>query len=311
MRRGEYAKLDASRLLPGEWAIVLSGDSAATDGRSVYVCFAAGATKKLVTVEDFASLLADSEPDAAKAIVDAASAVIDAAEAARRSAESTRQSQESTRQSNERTRQSNESTRQSNESTRKSNETARQSAESARVSADKDRETRQKANDDTAAGWKYHVCTSSEYSASNLHNVPSLTASVGVVYLTPKLTGATSWCQYDHWIYVGSAWELLNDTSNMASYYFSSKPAESAVPSKPSVVYVSDGSSYIVADDLSASAKAAPAWDEEEAKANAWPNDEEDEPTEGSTSTTTVDEAAASTEAAGDAVMQAMGGDMR
>lgn len=264
MRRGEYAKLDASRLLPGEWAVVLSGDSAATDGRSVYVCFAAGATKKLVTVEDFGSLLADAEPEAAKAIVDAASAAIDSAEAARKSAESSRASAESTRQSNERTRQSQESTRQSNESTRQSNESSRRSAESARVTADADRETRQRANDATAAGWKYHVCASSEYTASNLHNVPSGTGDVGVVYLTPKLTGATSWCQYDHWLYVGSAWELLNDTSNMASYYYKTKPDESAVPTKPSVVYVSDGSSYLVADDLTASAKEAPAWDGEE-----------------------------------------------
>lgn len=271
MRRGEYAKLDASRLLPGEWAVVLSGDSAATDGRSVYVCFAAGATKKLVTVEDFASLLADSEPEAAKAIVDAASAAIDSAEAARKSAESSRASAESTRQSNERTRQSQESTRQSNESTRQSNESSRRSAESARVTADANRETRQKANDAAqeknnaaAAGWKYHVCSSSEYTASNLHNVPSGTGDVGVVYLTPKITGATSWCKYDHWIYVGSAWELLNDTSNMASYYYKTKPDESAVPTKPSVVYVSDGSSYLVADDLTASAKEAPAWDDEE-----------------------------------------------
>lgn len=282
MRRGEYGKLDASRLLPGEWAVVLSGDSAATDGRSVYVCFAAGATKKLVTVEDFASILADSEPEAAKAIVDAASTVISAAESARKGAESTRQANESTRQSNERTRQTQESTRQSNETTRRNAESSRVTAETARVAADKDRETRQTKNDSTAAGWKYHVCSSSEYSASNLHNVPSGTGDVGVVYLTPKLTGSTAWCRYDHWIYVGSAWELMNDTSNIASYYYSEKPDESAVPSKPSVVYVSDGSSYLVTDDLTVSAKASPAW-----------NDEEEGPVDG----TTTDATAAETEA--------------
>lgn len=49
MRRGEYAQFDPSRMLPGEWAVVLSGDSDATDGRTAYICFAAGDVKRVLT----------------------------------------------------------------------------------------------------------------------------------------------------------------------------------------------------------------------------------------------------------------------
>lgn len=52
MRRGQYEQFDPSRLLPGEWAVVLSGDSDASDGRTAYICFAAGDVKRVLTEED-------------------------------------------------------------------------------------------------------------------------------------------------------------------------------------------------------------------------------------------------------------------
>lgn len=47
MRRGEYSKFDAESMLPGEWAVVLSGDSSAIDGKAVYICTSAGVTKRI------------------------------------------------------------------------------------------------------------------------------------------------------------------------------------------------------------------------------------------------------------------------
>lgn len=52
MRRGQFEQFDPSRLLPGEWAVVLSGDSGASDGRTAYICFAAGDVKRVLTDGD-------------------------------------------------------------------------------------------------------------------------------------------------------------------------------------------------------------------------------------------------------------------
>lgn len=46
LRRGEYAKLDASKLLPGEYAIVL-------DEKKVFICFSPGDIKEVQLAEDF------------------------------------------------------------------------------------------------------------------------------------------------------------------------------------------------------------------------------------------------------------------
>ena len=51
-RRGPFGKFDPDKLLPGEWAAPLSGDPAAKDGRSVYMCFAPGDVKRMATYED-------------------------------------------------------------------------------------------------------------------------------------------------------------------------------------------------------------------------------------------------------------------
>ncbi len=51
-RRGPYSQFDATRLLPGEFAVVLSGDGSAQDGRSVYMCFSAGVVKRMAAYDD-------------------------------------------------------------------------------------------------------------------------------------------------------------------------------------------------------------------------------------------------------------------
>ena len=51
-RRGEYADFDPTKLKPGEAALVLSGDPASLDGKSVYFCFNAGSVKRMATYDD-------------------------------------------------------------------------------------------------------------------------------------------------------------------------------------------------------------------------------------------------------------------
>lgn len=52
MRRGKYAQFAPGKLLPGEWAVVQTDDPSVKDGKAVYICFAAGTTKRMSTYED-------------------------------------------------------------------------------------------------------------------------------------------------------------------------------------------------------------------------------------------------------------------
>lgn len=60
LRRGIFDRFDPTKLLPGEVAVVTSGDPDTVDGRSVYLCFSAGTTKRLATWEDMAGDLANA-----------------------------------------------------------------------------------------------------------------------------------------------------------------------------------------------------------------------------------------------------------
>ena len=51
-RRGNYSDFDPEKMVPGEWATVLSGDPNAGDGKSIYHCFSAGNVKRMATYED-------------------------------------------------------------------------------------------------------------------------------------------------------------------------------------------------------------------------------------------------------------------
>lgn len=56
-RRGAFTNFDPSRLLPGEWAVVLNGDDGPSDGKAVYICFAAGDVKRISTYNDMAEYM--------------------------------------------------------------------------------------------------------------------------------------------------------------------------------------------------------------------------------------------------------------
>ncbi len=152
-RRGIYSRFDPTRLVAGEWAIVLSGDTSASDGMAAYICFAAGTVKRVATFEDMAENIAAANEQLIQQLTTelttnlntAATRANDAAdrcgggEDARVAAEATRVSDENARVSAESTRVSHENARVSAEQTRVSNESARVSAESARASAEQTR----------------------------------------------------------------------------------------------------------------------------------------------------------------------------
>ena len=62
-RRGAYNKFDPTRMLPGEWAVVLSGDTGTDDGMAAYMCFAAGTVKRMATYDDLHELIASIESE--------------------------------------------------------------------------------------------------------------------------------------------------------------------------------------------------------------------------------------------------------
>lgn len=86
LRRGIFDRFDPTKLLPGEMAVVTSGDPDTADGRSVYICFSAGTTKRLATWEDMAGDLANAfgelEEEFSSDMTAATSAATSAAQAA-------------------------------------------------------------------------------------------------------------------------------------------------------------------------------------------------------------------------------------
>lgn len=62
-RQGDYPNFDPTKMLPGEWAVVLSGDPDITDGRAVYICFAAGDVKRMATHNDMLQQFNDINSD--------------------------------------------------------------------------------------------------------------------------------------------------------------------------------------------------------------------------------------------------------
>lgn len=144
-------------------------------------------------------------------------------ESARASAEESRASAETARANAESARVKSESARGTAETTREASEQARAKAEKARSDADAQRETRQLKNDAdqaqnnaAARGFTYHLCGEGEYALDSVdgkHNVPTVDGGAGVMYLTPKVDGASDEDAYDQWLFVGSKWELVGSSN--------------------------------------------------------------------------------------------------
>lgn len=73
MRRGAYSELDATKLVPGEVAIVLSGDPGLSlpnlqegyivgDGTGVYVCTSTGTVKRMVSESELNTVIGILHP---------------------------------------------------------------------------------------------------------------------------------------------------------------------------------------------------------------------------------------------------------
>ena len=59
-RRGAYADFTPTKMVPGEFAVVLQNDPNANDGKAVYIAFAAGSAKRLATYEDMLDQIGDA-----------------------------------------------------------------------------------------------------------------------------------------------------------------------------------------------------------------------------------------------------------
>lgn len=63
MRRGVFADFDTGKMIPGEFAVVLSGDATTSTGKGVYICFAAGDVQRLSTYEEIAASIQQALED--------------------------------------------------------------------------------------------------------------------------------------------------------------------------------------------------------------------------------------------------------
>lgn len=78
-RRGNYEDFLPEKMLPAEWAIVLSGDPVVTDGKSAFICFSPGDVKRIATYND---MVAQFNAINAELIEELSGDVTDAANAA-------------------------------------------------------------------------------------------------------------------------------------------------------------------------------------------------------------------------------------
>lgn len=129
-RRGIYDRFDPTRLVAGEWAVVLSNDPNARDGMAAYICFAAGTVKRVATFEDMQDNFLSIRDETVDWIVNTANAGFKAEyEAIRDDAKQA----EAERVANELRRVGNEASRESAEARRIEAEELRRAAEEGRV----------------------------------------------------------------------------------------------------------------------------------------------------------------------------------
>lgn len=70
LRRGAYADFDPQKMKPGEIAVITSGDPLATDGKAIYMAFAAGQVKRLSTTDDIYDVIYNQTEEIAQQIKD-------------------------------------------------------------------------------------------------------------------------------------------------------------------------------------------------------------------------------------------------
>lgn len=160
-RRGIYQRFDPTKLVAGEWAVVLSGDTSVRDGKAAYICFSSGDVKRVALFEDMAENIANSNEKIISTLTDGVQSAIDrlttvttdteTAEASRKTAESARATTENSRVLAETGRVNAESNRTSAESNRVSSEERRASAETARNTAETNRVNAERRREEAEA----------------------------------------------------------------------------------------------------------------------------------------------------------------
>ena len=75
-RRGAYRNFAPSKMVPGEFAVVQSGDPNGRDGQAVYIAFNAGQAKRLSTYEDMQSEIESATEDIAQDLTDQIEAAV-------------------------------------------------------------------------------------------------------------------------------------------------------------------------------------------------------------------------------------------
>lgn len=69
-RRGTYSDFDPQKLVPGEWAVVQSGDPNSTRGKSVYMAFNVGDVERMATYEDMQENIVSATTDVQEQFAD-------------------------------------------------------------------------------------------------------------------------------------------------------------------------------------------------------------------------------------------------
>ena len=69
-RRGAYGNFDPTKMKPGEFAIVQSGDPNSTDGKAVYICTTTGVVRRLVSELELGDLVDEAMADGLATKVD-------------------------------------------------------------------------------------------------------------------------------------------------------------------------------------------------------------------------------------------------
>lgn len=223
MRRGPYTQFDPSRLLPGEWAIVEEDAPDATGGRAAYMCFAPGEVKRVATVEDMATIIANAEPE----LVHAVQRVAEDNEAARVRAESARADAESARVRAEQARErafasvadsAEQLTSAAVDNARSAANDARGAASTARSqqetnnSQQAENNRQQEANNRAAQGMTVRVLTHDQVSGDpSGTRKPSVVGEPGVIYLAPNAGDLSPDDDnyYAEWLWVNGEWERV------------------------------------------------------------------------------------------------------
>lgn len=206
--------------------------ASANDAAKSATSAAGRADSAISGVESERQQLAEIKAESSNAVNKATKACDDATSALKKANDATDRltalegqaaSNESARTDAESARVESENARGAAETSRAASEQARAKAEKARSDADAQRETRQLKNDAdqaqnnaAARGFTYHLCGEGEYALDSVdgkHNVPTVDGGAGVMYLTPKVDGASDEDAYDQWLFVGSKWELVGSSN--------------------------------------------------------------------------------------------------